>query len=97
MSNWSPKPMRPESKEQLFEMDDTVEVVKKSLTPMQRQRRKDGTPYTRGGATSLRPEGLALYLGDDKVSKGSLDESGTSEPVLDPTEVVKAYLKFNAG
>ena len=96
MSHWAPKTLRPKDPNGIFDIDDTIEVVKKSTNPMQEQRRKDGSPYTRPGTTALKPEGPSLYLNDEKLNKGSLTAEKDSSPSPDPDEVVKAYLKFNA-
>lgn len=90
---------RPKDPNGIFQLDESVEVVRKGLTPMQRQRQADGSPHTRHGHSKLRPEGPRLHLGSDKISKSkdaSLNERKESDPAPDPDAVVKAYLNFNA-
>ena len=64
---------------------------------MQRQRRLDGSPHTRHGASALRPLGPTLHLGEDKLSKGyslNVDKDEDKKPHCDPDEIMKAYLEF---
>ena len=83
---------RPKDPNPLFKMVDEP-VVAKSLSPLQRQRQKDGSPITGGNPTSLRPPDTKLYL--EGMSK-------SEEPVkkverLDVEAVVKAFLAHTDG
>jgi len=97
MNNWNPKPLRPKAKDDLFPMEENVTITKGALEPLQAQRRLDGTPLTRHARTALYPKGPELYLGEEHVSKGSLNakDENDSPPKLDPDEVVKAFLSIN--
>jgi len=92
--HWAPKPLYPAVTQSLFEMSDDPVRIEKGVSPLVRQRRADGTPYTRQGATALGPEEPGLYLGDDKVSK-SVEAQKEVVPTPDPCSVIKAYLSFN--
>lgn len=89
MSYWSPKPLRPQDPNPLFQesKDDTYTV--KGLSPIERQRRTDGTPYTVGGRTALRPE-ETFYLSDDKIDKA---QPSAPAKTLDPDAVVKSFFE----
>lgn len=95
-TGWSPKPLRPEAENPLFEMYEAPVVVK-GMTPMQRQRHEDGTPHTRTGPTALRPADPEITLRSDLV-KGSLVAKFDERPKAikqdpqDPISVVKSYL-----
>ena len=92
MSNWNPKPLRPNSDNPIFSMEEEGAPVVKHLNPMQQQRREDGSPYTRHGASSLRPPGPQLRLDDlDKISKARKEEK-VEEEELDVDEVIKSFL-----
>jgi hypothetical protein len=101
--HWAPKPLVTADPAGLFPVDDSYEVVKKGLTPMERQRRLDGTPHTKTGRTALRPEGPTLYLGSERLSKGVKDSADCADPkdrknpkpALDADDVIKAFLKSN--
>lgn len=98
-SYWSPKPLRPAAINPLFQMVESETVVK-GLSPIQRQRKEDGTPLTRGARTSLRPADPELTLRDDLV-KGSIAEKFAKRPEqpkmdpVDPISVVKAYMAWD--
>lgn len=98
MKHWAPKPLRPASDQNgLFQLDNSVTVVNEAETPIQRQRRIDGTPHTVTGRLAHKPQGPELYLGDDKVKK-SYSSSLTAcdedkKETLDVDAVVKAYLE----
>lgn len=96
MSNWNPKPLRPEDPNPLFKMVDEKPVIK-SRTDMERQRDADGTPHTITGRTSLRPPGVRLFVQDDSVEKSTKKQSlnakeNAEEDAVDPEKIVKAYL-----
>lgn len=84
---------RPIDPNPLFRMDDDP-VVAKSLTPLQRQREKDGTPITTGNPTSLHPPDTELYL--EGLTKSTEEPIEKSEP-LDPDAVVKAFMAYTEG
>ena len=94
---WSPKPMR-QIDDSLFQMTEAPTVVK-SLTPIQRQRLRDGTPHTNGALSSLRAPEPTLVLSPALV-KGSLVAEYDSRPKPinqdppDPMTVVKSYLAY---
>lgn len=89
MQYWNPQSLMKPDENGLFQMNETVTVVKSVRTPMQRQRDADGTPHTITGRTALRPEGPKLTL--DSLSKGCTAEA-SKEPDLDVDAVVKAYM-----
>lgn len=105
MSWWSPKPLRSVSHTnsifQLVEPETTV----KGISPIERQRREDGTPMTRTPPSALRPADPALSLKKDLINKGSMVERYDEKyprndaPRLDPPEplgVLKSYLAYKA-
>ena len=94
MSHWAPQPRMKADEHGLFKMDESVTVVNKGLTPIQRQRRLDGTPHTVTGYQCDKPEDPVIYLGSDKISKSSLnaDDHKEKTSACDPDEVIKAYL-----
>jgi hypothetical protein len=91
---WEPKPLRP-----MYNLPVNEEYrIKKDLTPMERQRRSDGSPITVSRPYDLKPADPKIYLG-----KGSLAEKlppATSQTNTDPpqfcehsfSELVKSYL-----
>lgn len=96
MSNtgWAPKPLRSTLNEGVFAFDETYAVVRKSVSAIEYQRAKDGTPITAHGPTALRAAGPDLVLRSDLVKSGA--STAVSAPLdsekLDPEAVVKAYL-----
>jgi hypothetical protein len=91
---WEPRPLRnfhnlPENTEEYR--------VKKSITPIERQRKLDGTPITISGRSNLKPKEPSIII------KGSLAEKlppATYKTDTDPpqfcehsfSELVKSYL-----
>lgn len=90
MSNWNPKPKRPQDPNPLFKMDEREEYVVKGLTPIERQRRADGTPHTTGNRTRLVPA-ESFYLEAEKLDKSQ--PPAPKKPSLDPDAVVKSFLE----
>lgn len=95
MSNWSPVPRRPLLNEGMFKFDEEVQVVKKSISDIERQRSADGTPITRTPPSALVPAGQALVL--ESVNKSLEDEKKNkaekkAKNKIDPAEVIKSYL-----
>lgn len=105
MTWWSPKPLRSVSHtNSLFQMVEPETTVK-GLSPIERQRKEDGTPMTRTPPSALRPADPALSLKSDLINKGSMvaryDEKypRNDAPRLDPPEplgVLKSYLAYKA-
>lgn len=91
MKQWAPKPLRALNVDGIFKISDEITVVKEVLNPMQRQRRIDGTPYTVGARTALRPEGPKLTLNNVKIEKSQKIEKSN----INPDEIIKAYLNKN--
>jgi hypothetical protein len=95
MSNWNPKPLRPENKNPLFQMNEEW-TVKKSLSPIEKQRLQDGTPHTAVRNQHMGPgktpgiDGPDLYVGE--VSKSS----ASPRKYLEPDDVVKSFLAKGA-
>lgn len=89
MRNWSPKPLRPADPNPLFKENKDESYVVKALTPIQQQRREDGTPHTVGGRTKLGPE-EHFYLSADKLNKS---KEAPAKPKLDPDAIVKSFLE----
>lgn len=101
MSNWNPKPLRPQPKNPLFPLVEGETIIK-SETPIEVQRRKDGTPITRMGAMAVQPPDPVVFLKSDLIKKGSLVEQYAPQhkelPKLSPEEtlgVIKSYLNMN--
>jgi len=88
MSNWNPKSLRPTDPNPMFEISEEVNVEVINKGPMQQQRESDGSPYTRHGATGLKPPGADLYL--DNTTDVAEKSFAAAEPT--PDEVVKAYM-----
>ncbi len=91
----SSQPLNKPESDGLFQIEDSVTVVKSVETSMQRQRREDGTPYTVGGATALRPLGPKLVLNSLSKSYSLNAEEKDSDKHCDPDEVLKAYMAKN--
>jgi hypothetical protein len=92
MTQWSPKPLRPATQDAIFAMSEEYTVEKSYRTPIQRQRDLDGTPFTKGNYTGLGPS-VNLYLGEDRLSKGSASDEPKKQ--IDPDAIMKAYLSGN--
>ena len=92
MKHWNPKPLRPESNNSLFVLEDENYKVVKSETAIQRQRRLDGTPHTKLRPSRLSAGHAPVYLESDKLNKSSEKEKASSAPNVDPDAVVKAFL-----
>ncbi len=92
MDQWNPKTLLKPDTNGLFQMDESVTIVKSVETPMQRQRRIDGTPHTVTGAMCLQPEGPQLTL-DGLEKSYSLTAKDDEKESCDPDEVMKAYLE----
>lgn len=75
---------------------DAVRV--RELSPIERQRRQDGTPITSGAPSSIKPEGAKLYLAKgslmEKVPDMRFQPTKQDPPAFDmsPNEIVKSYL-----
>lgn len=105
MTWWSPKPLRGVSHtNSLFQIVEPVTVVK-GLSPIERQRKEDGTPITRQPPSALRPPDAVLSLKNDLINKGSMVARfenkfpKNSTPRQDPAEplgVIKSYLAYKA-
>lgn len=86
---WSPRPLYKRD-DALFSIDDNQDYVVKSGTPIERQRELDGTPHSSMlGARFSPPDNL--YLEGSKLNKGP-EMVKTDPPIIDPDEVVKAFL-----
>ena len=85
----SPKPLRKGDPNPLFKMEEGDYVVK-ALSPIERQRREDGTPYTTVIPSAVEPRERGLYLKEEKVTK-SVEAAVHRDP--DPDEVVKAFME----
>lgn len=94
MSHWAPKPLHDGDPNGLFQLEESVTISKSVETPMQRQRRIDGTPHTKTGRTALKPRGPELQL--DGLSKSySINADDDKKEHCDPDEIMKAYLDKN--
>ena len=89
----SPKPMRNSDPNPLFKEADDGYVVK-ALSPMERERRADGSQHTNNRGSAIKPRGLddSLYLGDEKIDKSTKSVSAQMEGDVDPDEVIKAFM-----
>ena len=85
------KPAREPNTNGLFVMDEEMTIVKKGLTPIQRQRAIDGTPHTITGTMAIKPDEPELYLEGHRMSKSVKEDP---KPAYDPDAVVKAYLAY---
>lgn len=95
MYNGSPKPLNKPAQQGLFEVDDSVTVTKSVETPMQRQRRLDGTPHTVTGYMCNKPQGPELVLkslSPQPEQSGITDTSPKMLTPLNPDDVLKAYM-----
>lgn len=94
MSNWSPKPLRSTMNQGLFQWSDPL-PVEKSISPIRRQRAKDGSPVTiqgayHGTAPHLRPEGPKLTLRGLEATPEPVQKS--MAPEIDVSATVRAFL-----
>ena len=91
----SPQPLRKSDSDPLFNEGDDGYVVK-AVSPIERQRKLDGTPHTSSRPSAFKPKQTELYIGSDKISKASLPDaksvSAQMEDDVDPDEVVKAFM-----
>lgn len=85
----SPKPLRMADPNPLFPMVDEGYVVK-SLSPMERQRRLDGTQHTMMRPSTLEPKGIDLYLSGDKIDKSIPIVEAKS---LDAAAIIKSFME----
>lgn len=86
MSNWSPKPLRPEDPNPLFNINDETYVVK-AQNAMEVQRSMDGSPHTKLRPSNISPKGESLYIqGEPETVSKAVD------PAWDPDAVVKSFL-----
>jgi len=83
----SPKPLREIDPNPLFKVSDDGYVTKAS-TPMERQRRADGTGYSMNRPSSVEPKDYDLYIKGDKVTK-----SIEGQEQANPDDVIKAYME----
>jgi hypothetical protein len=90
MSNWNPKPLRPQDPNPLFKMGDDY-TVRKSLSPIEKQRIQDGTPHTKTGRTRLKPGNVEPIDGPELYLHKSVKKEDAPPPP-DPDEVVKSFL-----
>ena len=82
---------RPTDPNPLFGFTDETHVVHDNA--IQRQRKMDGSPFTRYGATDLKAPDMKLKLKDLESTKKSVEATRRDEDEnLDPDEVVKAWL-----
>lgn len=90
----SPKPLRKGDPNPLFQEGDDTYVIK-ALSPMERERRADGSQHTNNRGSAVKPRGLdnSLYLGDDKIDKSAKSVSAQMEADINPDEVVKNFMK----
>jgi hypothetical protein len=96
MKHWAPVPInRVDDPDGLFQIEDGPIHITKGLTPIEHQRRMDGTPHTITGRMAVQPADTKLYLSDDKISKAG-PECSPKTPEHDPDEIVKAYLNSDA-
>lgn len=89
----SPKPLRGEDPNPLFKQNDGY-TVRKSYSPIERQRMADGTQHSMHRPSAVEPKDYDLYIGADKVSKSKKKEEDKSLNVKDrdPDEVIKAFM-----
>jgi hypothetical protein len=97
MSNWHPKPLRPQDPNPLFDMDDESYVVK-SMTPLQRQRAADGTLHSNKRRDGLAPpsvpnvDGETFYIQSDGAEEG-VQKSRHPQESIDVRAVLKAFFE----
>lgn len=94
----SPQPLKKSDSDPLFKEGDDGYIVK-AVSPIERQRKLDGTPHTSSHPNGIEPKGTELYIGEDKISKASLPDaksvSAQMDNDIDPDEVVKAFMEAN--
>lgn len=93
MSNWHPKPIRPQDPNPLFQKDEGFTVKKSAdLSPIQQQRLQDGTQHTRGSQYRV-PVGRLPQVGGPTLYLGEVEKSVKDEaPAVNPDDVVKGFL-----
>jgi len=96
MSNWSPKPVRPEDPNPLFQMNEEY-TVKKSLSPIEHQRLADGTPHTVPGPTRLHPGNVEPVHESPELYLEQMEKSDPPAPKLDADLIVKSFLEKGTG
>lgn len=89
----SPKPLRKSDPNPLFKEADDGYVVK-SLSPIERQRRADGSMHTTVRPSAVEAKDYDLYIGEDKINKSDKSVSAQAENDIDPDEVVKAFMEY---
>lgn len=94
MSNWNPKPRFDADPDPLFSMEEG-EVTIKSMSPIERQRAKDGSPVTATRRSALKAPDPKLTLKKGSMA-GDIEDGrkapNKTEPPISPSEVVKAFL-----
>lgn len=93
MSNWHPKPRRPQDPNPLFQEDTGFTITKSAdRTPLQKQRLEDGTPHTRGSQFRV-PVGRLPQIGGPELYLEGVEKSQKDGPApIDPDAVVKGFL-----
>lgn len=90
----SPVPFRKNDPDPLFKVDDDGYTVRKSYSPIERQRMADGTPHTNTRPSAVEAKDYDLYIGEDKVTKSKKkDDKSLNAKKCDPDEVIKAFME----
>lgn len=91
----SPVPFRKSDPDPLFKSEDGGYIVRKSYSPIERQRMADGTQHSMNRPSAVEAKDYDLYIGEDKVSKSKKKEEDKSLNVKerDPDEIIKAFME----
>lgn len=90
--NDSPKPLKPATTNPIFSEGEDTYVVK-AVTPMEHQRRLDGSLHSMNRKSALSPKGIDLYISGDKVNKSETPLE--SDGPLDADGIVKSYMEHS--
>lgn len=92
----SPVPFRKSDPDPLFKEDKDGYTVRKSYSPIERQRMADGTQHSMNRPSALAPKDYDLYIGEDKVSKSKKkkeEDKSLNVKDRDPDEIIKAFME----
>lgn len=88
----SPVPFRKSDSDPLFKVENDGYTVRKSLSPIERQRAADGTPHTNSRPSAVEAKDYDLYVTVEK-SKKDKDDKSLNAKKCDPDEIVKAFME----
>lgn len=88
----SPVPLRKSDSDPLFKVEDDGYTVRKSYSPIERQRMADGTPHTNSRPSAVEAKDYDLYVKVEKSKKEEEDKSLNAKK-CDPDDIVKAFME----